>query len=244
MNPDTQHRYEFQPGLPIPGVAPGTNLLVSGPSGSGVRDIALDMIVAGPSAEATLLVSGDVDAGGMFSRLEDVPEPYDRSLLGIVDCSGDPGEDDPRFGAHAEPIADPGDLTSIEIEFSILYEKLAERDPSGIRIGLFSLSTMLDHAPLTDVSRFLHMLTGRIIATDDLGVFVVDSSSVDRRTLETLDQFCDGHVEVRVVGREGRGEEGATEIRVSGLDDYPQSWSPVEYDVPTETWEKMSAEPE
>lgn len=230
MDPDSLSRYEFQPGLPIRGVAPGTNLLVSGPSASGAREIALDLITAATRHEGILLVSADVEGRALLDRLDEAPEPVTRSMLGIVDCAGMEPHEDRRFLAHAEPIADPGDLTAIEIEFSILYEKLAERDPRGIRIGLFSLSSLLTHAPLRDVSRFLHMLTGRIIATDDLGVFVIDSTTQDPRTVETMSRFCDGHVEVR------DADEGL-ELRVTGLDDQPATWSPVDYDVETGEWE-------
>lgn len=237
MDSDTQYRYEFPPGLPLRGVGPGTNLLVSGPSGSGARDIALDLVTPATGQEASLLVSADIEAGSLLDRLDETPGPIDRSMLGIVDCAGPATDRDPRFSPHTEPISDPGDLTAIEIEFSLLYEKLAQREPTGIRIGLFSLSSMLAHAQLRDVSRFVHMLTGRIIATDDLGVFVVDSTAQDARTVDAMSQFCDGHVEVR------EGEDGL-DIRVAGLDDHPAEWAPVDYDVRTEAWDEASAEVE
>lgn len=238
MDSDTQYRYEFPPGLSITGVTPGTNLLVSGPSGGGAREIALDLVTGATSQEATLLISADVEGEALLERLDEAPEPVNRSMLGIVDCAGTPSDQDPRFLPHAEPISDPGDLTSIEIEFSLLYEKLAKREPIGIRIGLFSLSSLLAHAPLTDVSRFLHMITGRIIATEDLGVFVVDSTEQDARTVDTMSQFCDGHVEVR-----GADDDGL-ELRVSGMDNQPESWTPVEYEVQTEEWGEVSPEAE
>lgn len=237
MDSDTQYRYEFPPGLPLGGVGPGTNLLVSGPSGSGARDIALDLVKPATSQEASLLVSADIEAGSLLDRLDGTPGPIDRSMLGIVDCAGPSTERDPRFSPHAEPISDPGDLTAIEIEFSLLYEKLAQREPTGIRIGLFSLSSMLAHAQLGDVSRFVHMLTGRIIATGDLGVFVVDSTAQDARTVDAMSQFCDGHVEVR------EAEDGLN-VRVAGLDDHAAEWAPVDYEVRTEAWDEASAEVE
>lgn len=238
MDSNTQYRYEFPPGLSITGVTPGTNLLVSGPSSGGAREIALDLVTGATSQEATLLFSADVEGEALLERLDEAPEPVNRSMLGIVDCVGAPSEQDPRFRPHAEPISDPGDLTSIEIEFSLLYEKLAKRDPIGIRIGLFSLSSLLAHASVTDVSRFLHMLTGRTIATEDLGVFVVDSTAQDARTVETMSRFCDGHVEVR------EGDEAGLELRVSGMDKQPAEWTPVDYEVRTEEWGEMSAEME
>lgn len=236
MTPDSEFRYEFSPGLPVPGVAPGTNLLVSGTAGRGARAIAIDLLAAASRREGMLIVSADVGGRPLLDRLDEGPYPVTRTMLGIVDCTGETHAEDRRFLPHAAPIADPGDLTSIEIEFSLLYEKLAGRDPRGIRTGLFSLSSLLAHAPLRDVSRFLHMLTGRVIATDDLGVFVIDSTTQDARTVETMSRFCDGHVEVQ------DADGGGIELRVTGLADHPEAWTPVDYDVPVDTWASVSSD--
>lgn len=236
MEPDPKFRYGFQPRLPIAEVRPGTNFLVSGSSANGAREIALDLVTSESGNVATLLVSADVEGEVLLEYLDDGRRTVDRSMLGAVDCSGvSPGEDN-RFTAHDEPISGPGDLTALEIEFSILYEKLVGLDPDEIRIGLISLSPLLAHSPIKEVSRFLHMLTGRIIATGDLGVFVVDSTREDPETVETMSQFCDGHVEVR----ETRPER--VELRVSGLPDQPEDWTPVEYDVALDRWDARSSE--
>lgn len=229
MTPD-QSIYEFQPGLPVPGVDPGTNLLVSGESGSGARQIGLELCTWATSKEGVLLVSADVEGRALLDRLDEIPRPVARSMLGIVDCSGMATHEDERFAAHSEPISHPGDLTATELEYSLLYEKLAARDPRGIRVGVFSLSSLLAHSPFRDVCRFLHMLTGRIIATDDLGVFVVDSTTQDRRIVETMRHFCDGHIEAR------DADGGGVELRVRGLDDRPEMWEPVDFDVPCDEW--------
>lgn len=234
MDSDADFVYEFPPGLSVSGLTPGTNVLVSGPPGSGARSVALDLVTASSQREGVLLVSADVEGQALLDHLDDVGPPVTRSMLGIVDCTGSAPSTDRRFTAHAAPISDPGDLTNIEIEFSLLYEKLADGDPRGVRIGFFSLSSVLDHASYRDVARFLHMLSGRIIATGDLGVFVVDSSAQDDRTIETMRRFCDGHVEVRA--RDG----GGVELRVGGLDDQPETWTPVDYDLPMDALEDAS----
>lgn len=260
MTSEERPRYEFAPGLPVPGVRAGTNLLVSGPATDGAREIALDLLTTGSRREGVLLLSADGPADALLARVGDLPQPIDRSMLGIVDCSdrdeearsaqddptpggGGPGGgdreargDDRRFAAHAAPIAGPGDLGHIEVEFSLLYEKIRARDADGVRIGLFSLSALLEYAELRDVSRFLHVLTGRIIATDDLGVFLIDSTRQDERTVETLGRFCDGHVEVRP------GDTDRLETRVTGLSDQPAEWAPVEYEVPSLAAEDSPAE--
>lgn len=229
-----QSLYEFQPGLPVPGVAAGTNLLVSGPSGSGARQIGLELCSWATSKEGVLLLSADVEGRVLLDRLDEIPRPVTRSMLGIVDCSGVATHDEERFVAHTAPISDPGDLAAIELECSLLYEKLAARDPRGVRIGVFSVTSLLAHSSFKEVSRFLHLLTGRIIATEDLGVFVLDTTIQDERVVETMRHFCDGHVQVR------RADDGGVELQVRGLDDRPEMWEPVDFDVQPSEWPTAS----
>jgi hypothetical protein len=226
-------RYEFQPGIPLEAAAPGTNLLVSSPSGVLARELALDLLTAGSSAESLLLVAADLGGRGLLERLDRPTRSVDRSRLGIVDCTGPGDRDEERFTTHAEPISNPGDLTGIEVEFSVLYEKIAAT-ADNVRIGLLSLSSLLAHASLREVSRFVHMLTGRIIATDDLGVFAIDASLADDRTVETLSHFCDRHVRVRT------GDDGGVELRVDERTAESGAWTPLDHAVGGEDWDAAS----
>jgi hypothetical protein len=44
------------------------------------------------------------------------------------------------------------------------------------------------------VFRFLHVFTGRIQSVDGLGLFCIDSTAHDERTMNTLKQLFDGIV--------------------------------------------------
>jgi hypothetical protein len=46
------------------------------------------------------------------------------------------------------------------------------------------------------VFRFLHVFIGRIRSVDGLGVFVIESTAHDDRTLGTIQQLFDGIIEV------------------------------------------------
>lgn len=212
MSQESHSTYEFQPDLPLEGVEAGTNILVSGPSESGAREVALRLVVTGAARnEGLLLVSADVSGRSLLERCESIGTPLDRTRLGIVDCAGAGVDDQQRFSGHLESIQGPGDLNAIGRQLSILYETLAEKDLDGTRIGVFSVSSLLLHAPLRRVSRFVHMLTGRVIATGDLGVFLVDSAAGDRRATETLERFCDRRVTVR------REDDGRPAVRVDEI---------------------------
>jgi KaiC/GvpD/RAD55 family RecA-like ATPase len=220
MTQTTKSTYEFTSSIPMRPVASGTNLLVRGESAAGARDVALELVVEGACRdEGVLLASADVSATALLERCSEVSPSFDRSRLGIVDCSGVEDDEHHRFESYTEPIDDPGDLTAIEVELSGLYDRLHLMGPAGVRIGVFSVSSLLGHADQRRVSRFIHMLTGRVIALDDLGVFLVDEDAVPPGVVTTFEQFCDGVVEVR------RDEDGTNELRVSGLEDQPDTWT-------------------
>lgn len=226
-NGKTETQYEFPPGLPVSDAASGTSLLVSGPSGGGVHEVALDLLASAGKHQGLLLLSADISARGLLDRLDASPWPITRSMVGIVDCTGDSDVEE-RFTTHGRPIDGPGDLTGIEVEFSLLYEKLMEREPTGVRIGVLSLTPLLTRVPQREASRFVHLLTGRIIATGDLGVLVVDSSRIAEEVIETLSHFCDRHIEVRP-------DDSQVEIRVTE-DSGWSTWSSVGYEISYGEW--------
>mgnify|MGYP000061751292 CR=1 FL=1 len=210
MTRNAAAQFRFPAGLSVDGVDPGTNVIVGGPSGRGAREVALRLAMAGGEDEGVVLLSADVGGRSLLDRAEDVTGGFDRARVGVVDCSGIE-DDQQRFDEHGRTIDDPGDLLGIQMEFSVLYETLVERGLDRVRVGVFSVSSLLAHADLRAVSRFVHMLTGRVIATGDLGVFVVDEAMQDDRTVDAIERFCDGAIDVR------DGTDGTFEARVRGL---------------------------
>ncbi|WP_425433260.1 DUF7504 family protein [Haloarcula nitratireducens] len=83
---------------------------------------------------------------------------------------------------------------------------------------MFSVSALIAHAELEAVSRFIHMFSGRVIATDDLGVFVLDSSMQDDLTVDVIEQYCDGAIGVQMT------DDDNTVIRARGLGIDSPSW--------------------
>lgn len=221
----TANRSTARFGFPAPllpdGVAPGTNILVTGATDSGARAVAHRLTeVETYRNESQLLVSADVSGRELLDEADVVTDSLDPSRTAVIDCSGttDP---DRRFDHLSAPIEGPGDLMAIEMEFATLYEKLRGSGYARVRIGVFSVSSLLEHADLQTVSRFVHMLTGRTIATGDLGVFHIDSSLHPDVTVDTFEHFCDLHVEVR------RTEEGDVELRTGGPTTETSEWQTV-----------------
>lgn len=221
MTAENSSLFTVPTALSLDELAPGTNVMVNGPSGNGARRVALQLMMAGHATnDGVLLLSADVSGRALLERATSVAGEFDRGQVGVVDCSG-VADDQQRFDEHGETIEDPGDLMGIEMEFSVLYETLAERGHDRIRLGVFSVSSLLAHADLRDVSRFVHMLTGRVIATRDLGVFLVDGTMEADTTVDAIEQYCDATIDVR------DGETSEFEARIRGITTDSAGWTSV-----------------
>jgi hypothetical protein len=213
-----QSRYSFE-GLPLADVAPGTNLLVTGPAMGGLRTLLLRMLLRGDSREGTLFITADTDGAATLSDYAAVGGDHDPLRVGVVDCTETGAEDTDR-NVHA--VGSPSDLTGIGIEFSSLYESLYANGAERVRTGVYTLSPFVVYCSVKPVFRFLHTLAGRIRTADGLGVCAIDPDAVEPETLSTLTQAFDGRVALR-------SENGDAAIRVEGLPDQPGNWQPIEF---------------
>ncbi len=209
--------YEFED-LPLSPIEPATNVLVAGPAMSGTRDLFVRMLAppAG-SDDGTVVVSTGENADELYEQFGTTGS-VDRQHFGVVDCvsrSRGVAVD----GQNVATVTSPGDLTGVGIELTDLYESFFERGVRRLRTGLDSISTLLMYADLQPLFRFLHVFTGRISTADSLGVFVVDPTSHDDRTTQTISQLYDARIDVR------EGDRGP-ELRVQGLADQPTDWTP------------------
>jgi len=214
-----QPRYEFD-GLPLSGVAPGTSLLVAG----GRRDasgLARRLVLAGSGrGEGMVFVSTNDTARVVVEACLDDRPDLATGRLGVVDASGSPdvGSD---TDARLCEVSGSSDLTGVSIEFSILYSDLFERGVERIRACFDSVSVLTMYTQFQTVTRFVHAMSGRVSATDGLGLFVVDPSMHDDRVTHTLAHLCDGRLNVRRT-------DGGHELKTIGLADQPAGWTPVD----------------
>lgn len=207
--------YEFDD-LPLAPVDPATNVLIAGSAMSGARELFLRMLGPGDD-EGAIVVSTSENAAKLFDQLADAAGSLDEQQVGIVDAvSQQQGVS--AEGANVRTVSSPRDLTGIGMELTDLYEEFYNRGVTDVRTGLDSVSTLLMYADLQTVFRFLHVFTGRVSTADGLGVFVVDPSSHDDQTTQTLNQLFDGRIDVR------EGEDGP-ELKVQGLGDQPSEWT-------------------
>jgi len=192
----------YELGGPLDGteVAPGTNLLLSGPPLSGKTALGYDILDAGARRdEGAIIVSNKHSASRIRAEHSEL-FGYDVPV-GIIDCvtkhQGHGTIADTEFVQYA---ASPEDMTGVGIKFSELLERFHAAGTRQTRSLFVSVSTLLMYADLQTVFRFLHVFTTRIEDANTLGLFVVQSEAHDPQTMNTLSQLFDGVIETAADG--------------------------------------------
>ena len=196
-------------------VPPGSNLLLSGPSLSGKREIMLEMLAHGATdGEGGVLVTTNDPASDILEEYQEI-QPIGEEYLRVVDCVG--SQDNPT--EFVRSVSSPGDLTGIGIEFSEIAKEASGGGVERLRVGFDSITPLLMYVDLQRLFRFLHVFTSQIQSNDWLGVFAIDPSSHDEQTVSTVGQLFDGIVDIRLP------EEGGREVRVRGITSTPTEWT-------------------
>ncbi len=180
-------------------IEPGSNILISGPSMTGKRDLAMDILADGTdNGEGAIFVTTK-DGADSVLELYEKRTPYQGKPVAVVDCvTRQQGVGEVRDDDRIKYASSPVDMTRIGIQLSEFLEAFyQERNIRQNRVALHSLSTLLMYSDLQTVFRFLHVFTGRIQSVDGLGMYVIDSTAHDDQTMNTLKQLFDGVVETK-----------------------------------------------
>jgi KaiC/GvpD/RAD55 family RecA-like ATPase len=181
-------------------VDPGTSLLIAGPPMSGKRQIGLDVLAAGSAVgDGTIVVTTKDDAERILEDFRSSAGDVDADAAdpGIVDCVSRQQGVEELTDARVSYVSSPEDMTGIGIEFSELLEEFhANRGLERNRVLFHSITALLLYSNPETVFRFLHVFTGRIRSVSGLGVFVIESTVHDDRTMGTIQQLFDGVIEV------------------------------------------------
>ncbi|ELZ00927.1 hypothetical protein C482_08703 [Natrialba chahannaoensis JCM 10990] len=194
-------------------IAPGTNVLVTGPPLTGKRQLALDVLAQGADrGDGSIIVTTKDNADTIRSGFRDRIQTANPSL-GIVDCvSNQQQTNATESDSEISYVSSPVDMTGIGITVSeFLQEFYQERGLTENRVMLHSISTLLMYSDLETVFRFLHVFTGRIQSADGLGIFLIDSAAHDEQTVNTLKQLFDGVVAV------SEEDDAETAVTTTGL---------------------------
>lgn len=207
---------DLLPGDSLDELPPGTNVAVVGPSMTGKRELALQLLAAPYEADEGILCITTDTAETVYRDLKRHVGSLDRGRVGIIDASGSGGRE--FLDITIESVSSPRDLTGISIGSAKLTQLFEEQGITDIRYGLISVSTLLQHLDSQTVFQFLHVYTKRISDTGGLGIYTLDSDSHDATVVNTVTGQFDGVVELRET------DEGAIEYRVRGFGRRPTRW--------------------
>jgi KaiC/GvpD/RAD55 family RecA-like ATPase len=225
MSSDDGTRYAFGKQLPVEPIEAGSTVMVSGPAFSAAEPLVRSLVMhAVEDDEGSLFISTKMTSEKLLTACRRTNPNLDTRLTGIIDCSGQEPKPD-ATDAEVKYVSTQSDLTGIGMKFSALYESLyAEAVDGRVRTGLISLSSLAMYVDLRKLFRFAQTLAGRIDSAGGLGVFAIDPTTHDDRTVNTLAQVADGRIEVREYDGHDKGIDG--ELRVRGLPDQPGGWQP------------------
>ena len=190
--------YDLGPDFDNATLAPGTNVLVSGPPLSGKRRLAMEILAHGSKrGEGVIVVTTRDSASRILTDYEALVSDPESVDIGIVDCVTKHQGRSVRDTDVVKYASSPEDMTGIGIKFSEFVEEFrTERGVEQVRVLVDSLSTLLMYSDVQTVFRFMHVFTSRIENADALGLHVIESTAHDDETVNTLKQLFDGVVAV------------------------------------------------
>jgi len=183
-------------------LAPGSNLLVSGPPLSGKRRMALEILADGSDrGEGVIVVTTRDSANRLLSDYEALVSDPQSVDIGIVDCVTKHQGRTAQDTDIVKYASSPEDMTGIGIKFSEFVEEFqTERGIENVRVLVDSLSTLLMYSDVQTAFRFMHVFTSRLENADAMGLHTIESTAHDEEALNTLRQLFDHAVSVEEDG--------------------------------------------
>lgn len=212
--------FELPEYLPQSEVPDGTNILVSGPSMTGKRDLVDETLRASyRRGDSTVLVT--TEASGELSRtaLRNALPAADDPAVGAVQVGTGDRSQLAGAGKFVEFVMSPGDLTGIGIHVDRFLREFRD-EGDRLRLSVSSLMTLLMYSPAPSVFKFIHTFAERLKYLDGLSVFVMDGTEDADSTLH-FGQLFDYKIETRRM-------DAGPEYRMIGRDVDDERWQPLE----------------
>jgi hypothetical protein len=196
----------------LPSVTPGSNVLIRGPSLSGKRALAVELLSALPAGERPVALSTTSDATGFRERLAAIGHTDVADRCYVIDAmrsqvnGGSFACTDGGGHPLTSYVTSPGDLTGVGMSMSrALQEAIADGDRPRLLVD--NLSTLLQYNSLERLYRFLHVLNGRSTTVGGVTVQVIHDDAHPERDVATLGHLFENVMDV-VPG------DGRTDVRV------------------------------
>lgn len=189
-DPDSTRTFDEGGGTGDPfEVEPPANILLLGPTMSGIDEAVSGLINTSPGPRSLLAVSLLRPPGEFIAASERLWQRSPETVAAIGCRSTGIGESaQPDVSYRSTSIADPGDLTGLGIRINECL--VAWEDLSPIVI-VDSITTILQYADQKRVFRFLHMLTSRFKSSNVLSAFHMDPEAHEEQTIATIRSLFD-----------------------------------------------------
>lgn len=212
--------YDLGFAIPLDGVhevPPGTTILLAGPPTVPTTALAHELLAAGQRrGDGVVLVTTREDGALARAAYEGVTgNSLHEPTFRVVDAS--PYTDESDGGAGIEMADSPADLTGLGRGMARARDTIEGNGADGVRVGLDSVSVLLEHLDETTVYKFLHTITDRMEATGSLGVVTLDTTDDHRLLYDAFDAVV-----------EFRETDAGRECRAVGFAGVPANWQEVE----------------
>jgi KaiC/GvpD/RAD55 family RecA-like ATPase len=206
-------------GTTLESVASGTNLLVVGDDDTGASDLVYRVLARAPRyhEHAILVTTERSTAAVVEAYRSNLADPDDLDHLRVVDGShsGLERETGALPATQLEAAASPADVTGLGVGVT---NHLRSIRSARVRIGVVSLSPVIDRLGAERAFAFAHVLTSRVRNADHLGLFAVDPSRHAAEHVRVLQSLVDGTFTVRTT------DDGSRELRGVGAVDAVGEW--------------------
>lgn len=210
------------PGTSLDSLPAGTNLLVVGEDGSGAADLVYRTLSPPPRYdEAVVLVTTEQSTASLaeaYSSALDDPDDLDHLYVVDATYSGLERETGSISPTRIEAASSPADVTGIGIGVT---NHLRSIESDRVRLGMLSLSPVVDRLGSEQAFAFSHVMTSRVRTADYLGLFVVDPTRHDPEHVRVLQSLVDGTLTVRTT------DDGRRQVRGTGAVDAVAGWTEV-----------------
>jgi KaiC/GvpD/RAD55 family RecA-like ATPase len=178
-------------------VPPGTNLLLASRDHRKNRERVLDTLADGlADGTGAVVVTLDDSAETVREQLS-ARTHFDGHQLAVIDCysGGDRTEKTLENGVFVYRVPSPADLTAIGIGIVDCFRRLSDAGVEDSRIGVLSLSTLLEHSDEAEVFKFSHVVSSRLDSAGFLGLFTIDRKTVDTHSYRVISEAFDDVLE-------------------------------------------------
>ena len=179
-------------------VPPGTSLLIASRDSRENRGRVLDLLADGLAEGTGAVVVAMDDSVDEIREQLSTRANFEGHQLAVIDChsGGDRRQKTLDNGVFVYTVPSPSDLTAIGIGIVECFRRLSDAGVEDSRVGVLSLSTLLEDSDEAEVFKFSHVVSSRLDSAGFLGLFTIDRTTVDTHSYKVISEAFDDVLEL------------------------------------------------